>query len=688
MESVISGKVKPFGDKRFTSLFSETAQPQCIVFADRLIDANQEALTLLFNSDINQAINYRIGDISPAVQPDGIESEIKAQIMFKQCRSKGSHSFNWVFRGLDQRMQWLNIKLTTKQYQGYSLIHAELTELDIQNQEPKFDASERSSSRSRDTVLNSTVDHYVLLNEYKKAIDQSSIVSKADSKGIITYVNDKFIQVSGYSPEELIGKPHSIISHPDTPKSVFKELWSTIKSGRVWKGIIKNRKKDGSTYYVDSAISPVVSADGEITEFIAIRNDITEMYQQEKLIVYQNTDEATGLPNRTKLELDLKSSKPSYLAVLQFKELEQFGHVFSAAMNNKILTKVVELITEHFALLTTEVTIYKISNLKFAISCSESLPQDSFLYQLEALLNFIMQLELKIDDFDIPLTVQAGWCDGDDIKLSYALLALKEANKLGLLAAKFDHNNNTFKIDIENAIEWTVKLKNAIAEGKVFLFGQHLFDAEGSRYSTEVLMRYHDDKGRFISPVVFLHHAQKSKIYNQLSKFVITQSCYYFKDKQQRFSVNFTLADLQDREIQELLLYLLNVCELGPYLTMELLETEAFQDNDKDVTEFLYRMKELGVQIAIDDFGSGYSNFNYFTLLPVDIVKIDGSLIADIENNDKHLLLVKSIAEFCHQMNIKVVTEFVENEKIFNKLKALNIDYFQGYHFHKPEQLH
>lgn len=116
-----------------------------------------------------------------------------------------------------------------------------------------------------------------LLEQYRKALDETAIVSKTDANGIITFVNDKFCKISGYSRDELIGKPHNIVRHPDTPKSLFKKLWKTILSKNVFRGIIKNRKKDGSYYYVDSTIIPITDEDGKIIEFIAVRYDVTEL---------------------------------------------------------------------------------------------------------------------------------------------------------------------------------------------------------------------------------------------------------------------------------------------------------------------------------------------------------------------------------------------------------------------------
>ena len=131
-----------------------------------------------------------------------------------------------------------------------------------------------------------------LLNQYKNAVDRSSIVSKTDKKGKITYANDRFCAISGYSREELIGKSHNIVRHPDMPKSIFKDMWKTILANKAWSGIIKNRTKSGGFYIVEATINPILNHRGEIEEFIAIRNDITEIitlhedleYTQEELI--------------------------------------------------------------------------------------------------------------------------------------------------------------------------------------------------------------------------------------------------------------------------------------------------------------------------------------------------------------------------------------------------------------------
>lgn len=123
-----------------------------------------------------------------------------------------------------------------------------------------------------------------LLDQYKAVVDKTTLLSKTDVRGRITYVNDAFEELSGYSKEELIGKQHNIVRHPDMASSVFAQLWKTIQSGTLWHGRIKNRKKDGSAYIVDATIFPITDEKGRIVEYIAIRHDVTELEELKELL--------------------------------------------------------------------------------------------------------------------------------------------------------------------------------------------------------------------------------------------------------------------------------------------------------------------------------------------------------------------------------------------------------------------
>jgi PAS domain S-box-containing protein len=119
-----------------------------------------------------------------------------------------------------------------------------------------------------------------LLEQYKEAVDESSIFSKTDPRGIITYVNENFCTISGFTKEELIGKSHSIIRNPDEPKAKFTDLWSTITQKKIWKNTLSNRRKDGTIYHVETTIIPVLDLQGEVREYLSIRYDISKQIEQ------------------------------------------------------------------------------------------------------------------------------------------------------------------------------------------------------------------------------------------------------------------------------------------------------------------------------------------------------------------------------------------------------------------------
>ncbi len=131
--------------------------------------------------------------------------------------------------------------------------------------------------------------------QYKSVVDERSIVSKTDINGIITYINKPFEEISGYTVSELIGKSHNIIRHEDTPIEVFEDMWQTILAKKVWQGKIKNKKKNGDYYIVDTIIKPIVNIDGEIEEFIALRNDITELEMSKEYFKHRNEKTSTNL---------------------------------------------------------------------------------------------------------------------------------------------------------------------------------------------------------------------------------------------------------------------------------------------------------------------------------------------------------------------------------------------------------
>lgn len=172
-----------------------------------------------------------------------------------------------------------------------------------------------------------------LLEEYKRAVDMSNIISISDLKGVILYANDEFCRISGYSKEELIGQPHNLLRHPNMPKEAFEELWRTILAKQVWSGIVENRAKDGSSYWVDATIIPILDENNEVVEFIGVRKDITKMIMQEKEIERLN---AERLKNSVALASKVTAESFLQLSPIAAAIVDKEGRVATA--NDELLS--------------------------------------------------------------------------------------------------------------------------------------------------------------------------------------------------------------------------------------------------------------------------------------------------------------------------------------------------------------
>ncbi|MEA3512170.1 MAG: EAL domain-containing protein [Campylobacterota bacterium] len=520
------------------------------------------------------------------------------------------------------------------------------------------------------------------LESYELAMDESSIVSKSDLKGNITYVNQNFCKITGYTKDEVLGKPHNIVRDPDNKKELFRELWETIKAKKVWKGIIKNRGKL-SSYWVDISILPILDENKNIVEYIAIRHDITKMIeQQEKLDNIANTDTLTGLSNRYKLINDIKISTSPALAILNIDNFSQvndfYGHEVGDVVIKSIGDKLLKLIDDK------DFNIYHLKGDEYVVF-NQDIKKDIFLekiYNLKTKLNKItvdITGEILSSNFTIGISFESK--ENILITADIALKVAKRTNENLILYSDEISLNEEY----ENNIKWTKKIKDAIENDKFTpVFQPIVKNQDESWEKYECLVRLIDED-KLISPYFFLDISKKSKHYTQITKIMIEKSFNTFKDiENKEFSINLTIEDILNNEIKTFIFTTLEICQIGSRVVFEIVESESIE-NFEDVLQFITTIKSYGCKIAIDDFGTGYSNFEYLVKLNADFVKIDGSLIKDIDKDKTSQIVVKNIINFAHDLGMKTIAEFVENESIQNKVKELGVDYSQGYYFSEPK---
>ncbi len=521
-----------------------------------------------------------------------------------------------------------------------------------------------------------------LLEEYRTVIDASAIVSEGDADGNITYVNDKFCEISGYSRDELIGRNHNIVRHPDSTKEIFADMWNTIKSGEIWYGTIKNCKKDGSTYHVKTTIKPVANDDGVLDKFISIRFDVTDIFNMTDIIRAQTTDALSGLPNRQALVQDLKINNSVIMALVNIDAFKDLNEVFGHDFGDKVLVGFANELKQ----LAPEYDIYRVAGDEFAIVDSNLLCVDTFYEICASVIARFEESALIVEDFEIELSVRIGATCFSLNPLAVAEIALDKARDNNTSFAVFS-DTSEHDSEVKENIFWIKKLKDAIRQDRLLVYAQQIVPANGSdELKYECLVRMLTDDGEVIPPALFLDRAKKAKLYSSITKAIIRKSFEYFKDKNATFSINLSIEDLQNKEIVKYLTKKIEQYGIAEKLIIELLESERIVDFEH-ANAMLASLKLKGVKVAIDDFGSGYSNFEYIIKLNPDFLKIDGSLVKNIDTDQNAFKTVEVIVAFANKIGIKCIAEFVHSKEVAAKLNIIGVDYMQGYLFHKPTAL-
>lgn len=395
-------------------------------------------------------------------------------------------------------------------------------------------------------------------------------------------------------------------------------------------------------------------------------------------------DTLTGLHNRIKLLKDLQNIDGCQLALLDIKDFSELNDFYGIEIGDKVLIEFAEILKE----LEKDygVLIYRVSSDVFGIIGTIKQSDEAFNDFIYEFNNKLKRSFFICEDSKIYINTSVGISEGRYSVLEKAEMALDlskhSSDNFTIYSESMSMMNN-----YKNNLNWITELREAINEDRIVPFFQPILNNNNGKFEKyECLMRLIRKDGTVVAPFKFLEIAKKSGVYIELSQIMINKSFDAFKDLNYEFSINISVEDIRDIKTRNLIYEKLNDKSIAKKVIFEIVETEDIVDY-AEIKKFIDKVHKFGAKIAIDDFGSGYSNFEYFIKLNIDYLKIDGSIIKNIANDKSSEILVETISNFSLKLGIDVIAEFVHNEAVFIKVKESGIKYSQGYYFAEPNSV-
>jgi diguanylate cyclase (GGDEF)-like protein len=401
-------------------------------------------------------------------------------------------------------------------------------------------------------------------------------------------------------------------------------------------------------------------------------------------------DQLTHLPNRVLLLRHISEANSPALILINIDDFKEINATYGYRAGDKVLQCAADKLNQ--ILPDSATGVYRLNADEFAvlIQKGEDTRFRKSLTNIANLINRFLRHEKCIfQKVEIRFRASMGIAIADEVgtdKLfACADIALKTAKSTNTSFLFYRQALDTQKRYEEN-IKWANVLTDALDNGRVVPFYQPIIDNKtGEIVKYEALVRLINAEGEVITPHFFLDIAKKSRLHTRITKIILIRASEFLLANPTGVSINLSFEDILDQSVKD---YIDRIYTKNPTifsrLCFELTESEGIQNFDI-VSRFIKEMKQRGCQVAIDDFGTGYSNFDYLIRLDVDVLKIDGSLIRNIQQERNSRLIVENIVDFTRKMGIKTVAEFVESEALLTEVKRLKIDYSQGYYIGKPK---
>lgn len=522
-----------------------------------------------------------------------------------------------------------------------------------------------------------------------------------DAESRIVAVNPAFCSISGYSPEDVLGKTPAVLNSGRQGNEFYQKMWAELNLCGHWHGEIWNRRKDGGIYPEWLSIAAVYGKDGEVINYIGVFTDISEQKENEARIHHlAHHDVLTGLPNRLLLEDRvsqgiLKSKRSNKPMALIFVDLDRFKNINDTLGHEVGDNLLVQAAQRGLSVLRDTDTLSRQGGDEFVVVLPELDHRQDAMHVTRKLLAALGTPYL-LAGHELIVSASAGIAlYPDDGQTVSELLRKADA---AMYRAK-DEGRNTFRFfsaEINTASLGELLLENdlhgALDRGEIFMYYQPKVDARtGELIGAEALMRWQHREHGMIPPGRFIPLAEENGLINSFGEWAIRNVC-----AQQRawldagllvvpVAVNVSAQQFAQQDLPQMVAHVLAEYGIPPQL-LELELTESLlMRNASRATHVLQVLRSMHIHVSIDDFGTGYSSLSYLKQFPVQSLKIDRSFVCEIGEQGETIRLASAIIAMAHELDLSVIAEGVETEAQSRYLLEHGCDQFQGYMYGRPQ---
>ncbi|MHC8492014.1 EAL domain-containing protein [Thalassospira sp. SM2505] len=537
----------------------------------------------------------------------------------------------------------------------------------------------------------------------RKLIENSpDCVMVCNARAEIEAVNPAFTRITGYQADEVIGKNPSILQSGRQSPEFYAKMWEDLSQTGKWEGEIWNRRKSGEVFPEWLTIMAIRDSDGTISHYASIFTDISEREKnREDILRMAFTDELTGMPNRRRfselLSLHVGRARQNNRSLtVMMLDIDNFQRVNNALGHNTGDDVLVEVSRRVSRELGHDAVMARVGADEYAAILPDIKTEQEALNLAERLLVRLGEPHLTSRGDDLYLSASIGVAsfpkDANDTSnllrcVELAMLQAKEQgrNRVGRYSVSMQSQKGA-DLALETA------LRRALDNNELHLAYQPQFDAKtGVLCGVEALTRWTTASGEVIPPSTFIPVAEEIGVIGELGRWVMRTACRQLVDWRKeglhnlRLAVNVSVQQFYGTvDLAEQLRAIL----VDKGLSADRLEIEVteslFMRNIEDMRAKLQRVRDLGIRISLDDFGTGFSSLSYLRTLPFDIIKLDRSFVTDIDQGEEGQTLAITIINMARNLGKTCIAEGVENDRQLDVLREAGCDILQGYLLGRP----